>query len=77
MAQGLGRRGFQRSSHGVVELVPRDQVPSIHIIATSQSRFDRYLGLTVLLFEPSDLLVMDRYLIHTIRGCVLLYGIAL
>jgi hypothetical protein len=64
MAQGLarGHRCFPRSSHGVVELEPRDRIASIDIIATSQFRFDtRYRGLTVL-FSSRQICLSWRYI---------------
>lgn len=68
---GLRRRGFPGSSHGIVELVPRDQVATINVIATSDSRSGtgRYRGWAVVLLKPSEMLVTERYLIHTVKDC--------
>jgi hypothetical protein len=44
MARGLRCLGFPGSSHRVVELAPRDQVPPIRIAATSDSRSSGHLG---------------------------------
>lgn len=66
---GLRRWGFPGSSHGIVELVPRDQVATINVTATSDSRSGtrRYRGWAVVLLKPSEMLVMERYLIHTVK----------
>jgi hypothetical protein len=75
----LRRWGFPGSSHGIVELVPRDQVATISVIATSDSRSGTgtYRGWAVVLLEPSEMLVMERHLIHTVKDCAVYYGVAL
>jgi hypothetical protein len=83
MVMGLRCWGFPRSIHGVVELIPRDQAPTIQVIVTSDSRTSEYRGRVVLLLlhiKPSEMLsrrVQERCLIHTVEDCALLYVVEL
>ena len=71
MALGLRCCGFPRSSHGVIELVARNRVASVHITATSDSGSTRYRGDALMRFEHSEMLVMERCLIRTVEDCAL------